>query len=361
MADLMNKLKYGLVGLGRMGAEPSKRLKHYMVGINDWIPITHAEVAQKMTSHLEFVAICDVNDDKLKKYKEIYGVPNTYNMYEKMIDECSLDFISIATRSDVRYEIMKYAIQKGIKAIFAEKPFTQTLKSCKDILQEAKKNNVRIALGTSRRGMMIYRKAKSLVESGLYGKLKHISIEYGINTLMWNHPHSADLIVFYAGNTSIKSIQASCLLDNAKNDIVDGDLLVKFAQIEFDNDVTASITPATGCNVRLFLSDAIITITGDGFSIDVDKKEKNPYYFHEKERIFLEESNISGTEYIFLELVNSLRNNSDFNIFTYEDILKSNEIIFGIVESALRNSCNICLREINENRIVTGKFNALSA
>lgn len=356
------KLNYGLIGLGRMGAEPSTRIEHYMKNINDWLPVSHAEVTLKMSDRLNFLALCDKNKERLEHFSQVYEVQHTYEDYKKMLDNHFFDFISIATRSDARADIMKYAIQKGIAGIYAEKPFVQSLKDCKELLTIAKEKNIKLALGTTRRGMAIYRKAKELIESGQFGRLEHISIEYGVNTLMWNHPHSADMIVYYAGNnTAIRSIQANGYYNNIQNDkFIDDDLNIKSAYIEFQNGVSASFVAGKGYNIRLFLSEAIITIIGDGYCLDIEKKGENPYYFHERERIFLEKS-ISGAEYIFNALVSSLTDKTKFNIFTYDEILKGNEIIFGIAESIMRKGSIISPQEIDEDRVITGKFNGLSA
>lgn len=130
--------------------------------------------------------------------------------------------------------------------------------------------------------------------------------------------------------------------------------------MKFKNDLSASIILSGGYNVELALSDAIIIIVCEGYRLDIYKRGKNPYYFYEKERIFLEKS-MSGTEYIFNNLTESILKSKEFDIFAFDDILRSNEMLFGVAKSAIRNRSIISIEDINENRIITGSLNGISA
>ena len=57
------------------------------------------------------------------------------------------------------------------------------------------KKNIILTYGTLRRYFDVYIKAKKLVDSGKYGKLIQIDINFGHNQLFWSHPHSVDIIL----------------------------------------------------------------------------------------------------------------------------------------------------------------------
>ena len=124
-------MKAAVIGLGRMGAEPSKRLEDVLP--DGWLPISHAE-AMISTPGIELVALCDADAEKVERFKKHYSILNGYTDYKKMIDEIKPDFLSVATRTSVRKEIIEYAANNGVKAIYAEKPLCNSLTECDQIL-----------------------------------------------------------------------------------------------------------------------------------------------------------------------------------------------------------------------------------
>ena len=100
----MTKLKTAIIGLGRMGAEPSDRL--YSTLPNGWTPITHAESIIS-TPTLELISLCDVDIAKTEKFGKLYSIEKCYNNYNELFDVEKPDVISIATRTDVKTEIIK--------------------------------------------------------------------------------------------------------------------------------------------------------------------------------------------------------------------------------------------------------------
>ena len=51
-----------------------------------------------------------------------HGISNVYTEYQKLFTEVSVDIVTIATRADVRSEIIAHAIDAGVRGIHAEKP-----------------------------------------------------------------------------------------------------------------------------------------------------------------------------------------------------------------------------------------------
>ena len=80
-------------------------------------------------------------------------------------------------------------------------------------------------MGCIRRYLLPYQQALKLVESGVYGKLQEIKINFGSSSLFWTHPHSIDLIIWAAGNRKLESIQAYLgkLDNNQKKNLIEND------------------------------------------------------------------------------------------------------------------------------------------
>lgn len=347
----MVKLKAAVIGLGRMGAEPSVRLKNILP--EGWLPVSHAEslLAQK---NIELVALCDNDEERLSRLGDHYGVENLFTDAKKLIDEMKPDFLCIATRTMGRTDIIRYACKNGVSILYVEKPISRSIADCKSAIDSCVKNNVLLGYGVNRRYHSTYRKAKSIVDSGLLGSLKEITIEHGSSTLLWSHPHSADLILFFSGNTEIEYIQGSCLFskDYVPNDemLVDDDPIIESAFLKFKNGVYATITQTGGLNVRLACEKGIVSVYGDGEALEVKRGDS---YFNHTENVKLNFSQ-GATVTAFRELISSLQENTPVPI-TPEEILANMMILTGIVYSSNNKGKKIALSEIPEELIITGK------
>lgn len=354
------KLKTAIIGLGRMGAEPTSRFKGMLP--NGWDPVSHAE-SIKSISDLELAALCDVDSVKTEKFSLIYNVRKSYNNYKILIDEINPDILSIATRTDVKSEIINYAIDKGVKGVYVEKPLGRSVNECKQILDKISNSNAKIAYGVQRRSMPIYSQVKEICNSGIYGEVKQITIEFGKSTLLWSHPHSTDLIVFFSNSTDVEYISAICSFDKDYDKdslIIDSDPLVESAFVRFKNGISANITQSEGNNVRIQLTRAIITINGDGYSIDLNTEDNIKMGFHKLERKYAE-PNKSGTQIMFDDLARAVLNKSKIESINPEEILCGFRLLIGIVESALKDGTKIDYDDIRDNLVVTGRFGDLYA
>lgn len=355
----MDKLKIAIIGLGRMGAEPSSRLGKLS---NGWFPISHAE-SIKSIPNLELTAICDIDANKIKKFSTLYNVPQGFTDYKELIEKVIPDIISIATRTNLKENIINYALDHGVKGIYVEKPLSRSIRQCEGILNKVKKYGVKLVYGVQRRGMPFFRKAKELCYSGKLGSIQSITFEYGSSMLLWSQPHIADLIVFFANSTKIDWISGLCDFneDYTKDSInIDTDPIVKTASLKFKNGITATITPGGGKNIRIHLDQGIININGDGYSLEIFTEGEFKGKFHELERVFAEPSK-SGTQILFNDLTQSVLNSKPVSSISSNEILGGTEILFGIVESALRNGAKVRYEEIRKDLIVTGRFGDLYA
>ncbi|MES2284292.1 MAG: Gfo/Idh/MocA family oxidoreductase [Bacteroidota bacterium] len=353
-------LKTAIIGLGRMGAEPTSRLAGLLpIG---WDPISHAE-SIKSINDLELTALCDVDLKKTERFSAMYNVPKIYTDYKVLINEVKPDIISIATRTNVKSEIINYAIDNGVKGVYVEKPLGRSITECEQILNKINNANAKIAYGAQRRAMPIYQEVKNICNSGEYGIVKHIIIEFGKSRLFWTHPHSTDLIVFFSNSTDVDYISAICAFDdNYSKDslIIDEDPLVECAFIKFKNGVSANITQNEGSNIRIQLTNAIITINGDGYSIDINTEGENKGCFHKLERRY-PKSNKSGTQIMFADLAAAVLNSANVESVSPEEILCGSRILSGIVESALKNGEKVNFKDIRNDLIITGRLGNLYA
>ena len=355
----MIKQKTEIKGLGRMGAETTERLGKLPNGYN---PVSHAEAIKK-SPYLNLHAICDINTEKNKKFSKKYSVPNVYNNYKDLIKIEKPSIISIATRTNIKEEIINYAINHGVKGIYVEKPLGLSINQCESILNNAKKTNTHVVYGTQRRGIPFFHEVKNLAHSGKFGNIQNITFEYGQSLLLWSLPHITDLITFFTNCSNVKYISALCNFKNKhtpKTSKIDEDPIVKSATITMNNGITSCITPGIGRNIRIHLDHAIISITGDGYCMDIFTEREYKGRLNHIERIIAKPSK-SGTQKLLEDLALAVINNTKLSYVSNDEILGGTTILFGIVESGLRNGTIINYKRIRKDLVITGKYGELYA
>ncbi|MCQ2361431.1 MAG: Gfo/Idh/MocA family oxidoreductase [Acidaminococcaceae bacterium] len=159
-------MRYALIGCGRIAKNHVK-----------------AVIANK----LEFVAVCDILQEKME---DILGVRcqvsgneveiKKYTDYKQMIAENQLDLVSIATESGIHAEIACYCIEHGINVII-EKPMAMSMADADKIIDLAEKYHVKVSACHQNRFNVAIQKLRGALEVGRFGRLSHGSIH-----VRWN-------------------------------------------------------------------------------------------------------------------------------------------------------------------------------
>lgn len=355
-----NKLTVGLIGCGRMGAKTPERVRQSVP--KGWLPLSHAEAIESI-KELEFIAVCDTDPDRLSWAAQTYNVANRYEDYKSLILEAKPDIVSIASRTVERCDIIKFAAENGVKGIHAEKPISRNMADCRRALETVSANDVKFSYGTYRRYMDIYRRAKELVKAGEIGELKEISIEHGKTMLLWNHPHSVDLMLYYSDCLDVHFVQAYCdrTDPHCNSSFVDDDPIVEYAFVKFNNGVNGIITSASGLNTRLSGTEGTLNIVADGSWLELRKKSSTQTPYHlSVDKIFVQ-SELSGTQQAFLELISAItRNLKELSIATNE-IAANQRILLALALSSILDSRKIDPLQLDESFTVTGKFGSYYA
>lgn len=353
------KPRVAIIGTGRIGAESSKRF----IGLipDGYLPISHAE-SIKSIDRLELVAICDQNLELLRQQQYFYNVKNIFTDYKELIDNIRPDIISVATRTDVRCDIIDYALDKGVKGIYAEKPFSRSVKRCKQILEKVQACNAKITFGTTRRANEIYRKAKDIIKAGEIGDIVHINVEYGMKPLFWTFPHMIDLMIFFANNTEPEFVHAysSSLISEVSENIIDLDPIVDNCYFRFSNGVTASSSPAETFNTNIYGKKGYIIVQGDGMYIQVYKQGKIPLYFHDLETYNVN-ATMSGTQHLFEDLSDAVLNDKPIMHISPLEILANQRMLSGIAQSAINKGQVLDFKDLNEELVITGRSGGMFA
>ena len=111
----------------------------------------YQEILKSLDIKLDF--ICDT--------KKLDKIESSFTDYQEALNKTNVDGIIISTYGPSHHQIIKSAINSGIKYVVCEKPFTNSVKNADDILKLLKKSNSRLSINYLRRF------------SKRYGKLFH--------------------------------------------------------------------------------------------------------------------------------------------------------------------------------------------
>lgn len=165
----MEKVKLGIVGLGRLGREHAANINYN---------ITNAEL----------VAVCSAIQEEvdavMKEMNPSYGTTN----YMDLFNDKNLDGIVIASNSAYHCQMICDAANAGVKNIYCEKPLGMTLEEIDLIKETVEKNNVNIfQIGYNRRFDKSLMVMKQKLEEGFIGK--PILIKLANRDPEWNREH----------------------------------------------------------------------------------------------------------------------------------------------------------------------------
>jgi len=141
-------LNVAVIGVGNMG-------KH------------HARVYSEIEAKL--VAVCDINEGTAKEIARRFNC-RPYTDYKKMLAAEKIDAISIAVPTTYHKKIALDCIELG-KHILVEKPISNNLEDAREIVEAAKKKNVKIAVGHTERFNPAVQKLKEMIKSKELGKI----------------------------------------------------------------------------------------------------------------------------------------------------------------------------------------------
>lgn len=147
----MDKIKIGIVGLGRLGKHHAHNLAYLVPGA-------------------VLVAACSPVQSELDWANKELGVSRLFASFDAMLAQADIDGVWIASSSVHHASQVIAALDHGLH-VFVEKPMGVTLDECADIEAAAAAHPSRVFLvGFVRRFDPSYKYAKELVRQGVIGK-----------------------------------------------------------------------------------------------------------------------------------------------------------------------------------------------
>jgi len=144
-------VKVGVVGVGEMGQH-------------------HARLYSQLDC--ELMGIADINFQRAKEIGKKYGT-KYYRDYRELLDK--VEAVSIAVPTSLHKKVAMDFIRKGVHCL-VEKPIASTLSEARKMVEEAKKNDVKLMVGHVERFNPAVIKLKELVEKNILGELLMLSV-----------------------------------------------------------------------------------------------------------------------------------------------------------------------------------------
>ena len=225
-----------VIGCSRMGAF----IDNEVVGRPGHVPPYSHAAAFYACDRTDLIACSDLRPEVMEEVGRQYGIPKKrqFTDYKRLIEQERPDIISVATQPEHRAEIVIYAAEHGVKAVYAEKALSSSMAEADAILEACERNGVFLNLGTQRRWHPGFTRLKEVIDSGRLGALK--TVIFGGSPLFNVASHLYDNLLFLNSDRRALWVQMSLVEGNWA---IEGDRLtadpVGHGVIHFENGVTA--------------------------------------------------------------------------------------------------------------------------
>ena len=182
---------------------------------------TYANLMAQKPDVYKIEALCDLSEEKLQKYGEMFGVPEErrFTSDEVFFEKKRADVLVVATLDGQHVEPCVKALSLGYDVLL-EKPITDNIEECKKVLSAQKQYGGKVLVCHVLRYAPAFLKVKELLDNGTVGKL--VSITATENVAYWHYAHS-----YVRGNWRNRQIADPMILAKCCHDL---DLLQFYAQ-----------------------------------------------------------------------------------------------------------------------------------
>jgi predicted dehydrogenase len=144
-----------------------------IMGVGWWGTVGHLEPLAD-DPKAELVAVWSRTESRARERAERYGVPFYYTDYEKMIDECELDGVIIASTPNMHYEQARYALDHSLHVLM-EKPFVLQATQANELQRIACEKGLLLSVCHPILYDPVAIRARRVIRSGALGDLLLIS------------------------------------------------------------------------------------------------------------------------------------------------------------------------------------------
>jgi predicted dehydrogenase len=168
------------------------------------------------------IGVYDISPEATRGIQEEFGVPLVFETLDALLAHPQIEIVDIATRPEHRVPLMRHALAAG-KHILAQKPLAPTMAEAREIVEEADRLRLKLAVNQNGRWLPPWRIASLLIHEGVVGEVLAITHLYDmkhgwtVGTHFDDMPHFAiydfsihrlDIIRCWMGNHVPVSVRA---------------------------------------------------------------------------------------------------------------------------------------------------------
>lgn len=153
----MNKIRVGIIGTGS---------------------ISHCHMdGYRQLDHVEVVAACDINEQRVDEYARQYNIPHVFTDYNEMLKMEDLDAVSVTTWNNVHAAASIAALKAG-KHVLCEKPLSMNVSEAEQIQQAAAASGCVMMVGFVMRFESKAQVLLDMIQSGKIGDIYFARVAY---------------------------------------------------------------------------------------------------------------------------------------------------------------------------------------
>ena len=135
----------------------------------------HSDGYSRLLDKVQIVGICDRDTDRVAALAKRYGFTGyvVYSDYDEAIAQCDCDLVDICMPNFLHHDVAIKALNAG-HDIICEKPLATTVEDAQDMVDTANRLGKHIYYAEDWLFAPVFRKAKSILESGQLGKPLYI-------------------------------------------------------------------------------------------------------------------------------------------------------------------------------------------
>ena len=284
----MEKVRYGIVGLGNQGS-------HYQINLFDKGEIPNAEIT----------ALCDIDPKKIESMKG--RTTNTtavyFSDYKEMLDSGLVDAVLVEVPHYQHPEIVMECLKRDIH-VLCEKPAGVYTKQVREMNEYAKDKKALFGMMFNQRTNPMYRKMKEIIAEGGIGELQRVNwiitdwfrTQFYYDSGDWRGtwegegggvlfnqcPHQIDLVQWIVGEMP-ETVRGFCGYGKWHDLEVEDEVTAFFTYKNGATGVFITTTGETPGTNRLEISGTLGKLTCDMVSLKYYKNAKDYFGFNIKE------------------------------------------------------------------------------
>ncbi len=268
MANTNGKVRLGFVGLGNYAYHMGK--------------------CAQQCDNIEVAACFTRTPAKREKFASQFECANLTS-FEAMCDDQSINGVVLVTPNDVHCPQTEALAAAG-KHIFTEKPMCNTVEEADRMIEACNKTGVILAVGHQERRESVYRKIKSMIDNGEFGRVNsfetchcgdlikawpaddwRFTSDQGVGPILHKGIHKIDVLNYLFGELeAVSTLSCKLEVNPEMNETT-------VSTMKYEGDVLGSLTTSfrfTTCSLHIYGEKKSIAFSGYGDTMTVKDEEK---------------------------------------------------------------------------------------